>query len=243
MEKDKLDCFTILLNDLRIDLNAPDTTRKTLYPPLTYSIAYNKKSYFDALLSSSRANEIKLNTCQGNPRTSALYWAWQRSDLSYVQKLLRQPGITVVGPNMSGLLSDLLRANLQDSRESNPNLKEDLEFLDQAIARGNPDPGKFKRRLGIFLAVATFLIYTPAVIGIPLGFTRKPQETYEAFEKLHLHGFIDNLSESTMAQVMTGMIGGVLLIALLVTAGILIKNNPAPPKVQNPRENKIIFKV
>ncbi len=89
-------------------------------------------------------------------------------------------------------------------------------------------PGKCKRVLGTFIVVVTPLIYITGGIGIPLGFIRKPQETYEAFEKLHLNGLIDNISESTVNQVMAGMIAGIIFLVLLASAYALIKNKPAP---------------
>ncbi len=304
MKQEQFDCFKILLADSRVNVNMPDKGDPYLYTPLIYSVSYKKQAYFQALLE-QRAQDIDVNLYyKGNYTYPAIYWAVLRSEIIYLQTLLRQPGIKAEGCFSMTSLPKAIRSRLS---KKNPSKDEDLTLLDAAIARGrlkstdlsvpaedttknnvttpqlnnntlkDPQPpnenkvttlqtvdstpppsksppltedhsdeptepasldkGKYKRRSGIFVAVAVPLIYTTGIIGIPLGFTRKPQETYEAFEKLHLHGFIDNLSELTMAQVMTGMIGGGLLIALLFTAGILIKNNP-PPKVQNsPSEN------
>ncbi len=225
MKNDQLECFKILLADPRVDINATDTMYAIT--PLIDSVYKKKELFFKALLESKR----KIDVNKSSELSTALECACKPTELFYLQALLRLPEITVPDKSLYG--SDIqVAAHIRSKLDTAQNLSrtDDLRFLDQAIACGNPDQGKYKRRSGIFVAVAIPLIYTIGVIGIPLGFTRKPQETYEAFEKLHLDGLIDNISESTKAQVMAGMIGGVLLIALLVTAGILIKNNPPPAK-------------
>ena len=188
--------------------------------------------------------------------TTPLLLASLPSELLYLQKLLRHPQIKV-GENeeLPGGVQLIPHIRSKLGRLQNPSREEDLAYLEQAIERGkNPDTvapaevkslspieksepspitetqtettnvadqGRLQRIFGSSLAVFTALTYTTAAIGIPLGFVYKPKETYEAFEKLHL--------DSAQAQVLAGVLGGFLLIALLACSYSLIKNNPAPP--------------
>ncbi len=137
MKEDKLDCFTLLLNHPRIDLNARDPEAYS-YTPLAYSVSLGKKLYFDALLASPRVQEIEFNTYyKVDYSYPAIYHACLRADPSYLRKLLHQPGIQAGGNIMGASLANLSRAKLD--QEKNPSRKKDLTLLNEAIARGEPE--------------------------------------------------------------------------------------------------------
>jgi ankyrin repeat protein len=70
-------------------------------------------------------------------------------------------------------------------------------------------------KVGFFIGGATFLTGT---IGLPLGFTKQPDATYEAFEKMHLDKMVDLFANSSAARLVAGISAGVLL--LIVAYGI-----------------------
>lgn len=269
MKYNQLDCLNILLDDDRVNVNASTYAysftplayaishkKKECFEALLKSkkakdIDVNRscEGHTALGLSLTRSDAFYLETLLRHPKLSV------PANSAYCGSLVIPIIKRKFASNqeaLSNLENAIRRASNQEAEApnnpekatthaSNQEAKTPSNNLEKATTRANPNDGKSKYiyRLGLFLAIATPVIFTTGGIGIPVGFVRKPQEAYNAFEKLHLDSLVDKLSNSTQAQIIAGSIGGILLLGLLLGSYIMIKKNQPIAEEQNRPANSL----